>query len=287
MISFWLAGARAVQFSTCLLILSVCVFDRFITDGAPWRSIAKWLLFIAMPLVLISGLVWLAQVTINMSGESLRAEDLRLVVTQTRFGTVWQLRLLIWLALTPAILWAFLPKKMSPLPMWLATLLSAALVASLAWSGHGQFGRPAGWHLAADAAHLVIAGCWPAGLLPLTLLMFKLRQAPINIIRRFSAMSLISVALLTLTGWINSWYMLRSFHNLFWTTYGRVLMVKIAVFLVMVGFGAMNLLRLKPRLESNPRAGARLRFNVAMELILSILVIGIVAFLGLLPPAES
>ena len=284
MIPPWLASARAVHFAACLLILAVCVFDRFIANGPPWRSIARWLCFIALPLAMASGVVWLLQVTISMSGEALNAGDLELVWSQTRFGSVWQVRLYIWIALLVAILWALAPKKTRRLPAWLALVLSAALTGSLAWSGHGQYGRPVAVHLVSDAVHLIVAGCWPAGLAPLVLLLFLSERTPVLVIRRFSAMSLASVGLLALTGTINSWYMLGSIHGLFSTTYGRVLMVKVAVFLVMVGFGAVNLLRLKPALESKPRAGVRLRWNVVAETILFAAVIVVVSILGLLMP---
>lgn len=284
MIPTWLAAARAVHFAACLLILTTCVFDRFIAEGPPWRSIARWLCFIALPLALASGVVWLLQVTISMSGEALSANDLDLVWNHTRFGFVWRLRLFIWIGLAPLAVWAFAPGRTRRTPAWLALALSAALAGSLAWSGHGQFGRPVVVHLTCDAVHLMVAGCWPAGLVPLALFLFLSGRAPIIIIRRFSAMSLASVALLALTGTINSWYMLGSFHGLFWTTYGRVLMVKVAVFSAMVGLGAVNLLRLKPKLESDQRAGVRLRWNVAAEVVLFALVIAVVSILGLLMP---
>jgi putative copper resistance protein D len=283
MIPTWLALARAVHFAACLLILATCVFDRFIAEGPRWRSVARWLCFIALPLALASGVVWLLQVTISMSGEAISDSDLQLVWNQTQFGFVWRLRLFIWIGLAAAVSWAFVPGRTRPTPAWLALVFSAALVGSLAWSGHGQYGRPIALHLACDAVHLIVAGCWPAGLVPLALVLFRSGQAPIHIVRRFSAMSLTSVALLTLSGTINSWYMLGSVQGL-WTTYGRVLMVKVAVFLAMVGFGAVNLLRLKPKLESDARAGVRLRWNAAVEGVLFAVVIAVVSVLGLLMP---
>jgi putative copper export protein len=74
--------------------------------------------------------------------------------------------------------------------------------------------------------------------------------------------------------------------NLWHTAYGRVLLVKISVYCVMVGFGAVNLLYLKPRLASGQRrAAGLLGFNVSAEIILAMVVIAVVALLGLLPPA--
>jgi putative copper resistance protein D len=103
---------------------------------------------------------------------------------------------------------------------------------------------------------------------------------------RFSAMSLTCVSLLTATGLVNACVLLGTVSNLWQTTYGRVLLVKIAVFTLMVGLGAINLLLLKPRLATGQRRAANwLGLTVTAELVLTIAVIAIVALLGLLPPA--
>ena len=116
-------------------------------------------------------------------------------------------------------------------------------------------------HLFADVLPLLVAGFWPTGLLPFALLLQKLRKSsePTNLfpiavfVRRFSALSLGSVALLAATGFINSWFMVGSFSNLCGQSYGQWLLAQI-IFCITITFGAVNLLRLKPRLmiESSP-----------------------------------
>jgi putative copper resistance protein D len=108
------------------------------------------------------------------------------------------------------------------------------------------------------------------------------------VVRRFSAVSLASVALLTVTGFVNAWYLVGPVQNLFYDNYGRWLMVKIILFAVTIGFGATNLIRLKPRLEL-PLPGAavamaQLRRNIRAEICLTTLIIIAVAILGVLPP---
>jgi len=137
-------------------------------------------------------------------------------------------------------------------------------------------------------------------LLPLVLVLRQLRRSSeagrahsiAALVRRFSAMSLGSVTLLALTGWVNAWFLVGSFSNLVEQTYGRWLLVKITFFAIAVAFGAVNLLRLKPRLlaESTPPEKARataaqLQFNVQMELMLGTAIVVVVAVLGILPPA--
>jgi putative copper resistance protein D len=101
-------------------------------------------------------------------------------------------------------------------------------------------------------------------------------------------MSVASVAILAATGLINSWFMVGSVKNLWLTEYGKVLSIKIVCFVIMAGIGAINLLRLKPRLgvdAEGPGVAARMQRNVVGELVLAGVIIAVVGVLGLLPPA--
>ncbi|HUB87720.1 MAG TPA: CopD family protein, partial [Verrucomicrobiae bacterium] len=174
-------------------------------------------------------------------------------------------------------------------------IFAGALLGSLAWAGHGQ--EDSVWHLVADILHLLIAGIWPAGLLPFALLLRKLRRtsepAIVPLVRRFSAWSLFGAAVLAASGLVNAWFLVGSFSNLVGQVYGRWLLAKIILFAAAVSIGAVNLLRLKPRLSTeSPQTknfeatAAQLQFNVRMELFLATAVIVIVAILGILPPAK-
>jgi copper resistance protein D len=99
--------------------------------------------------------------------------------------------------------------------------------------------------------------------------------------------------LLAATGLVNSWFLAGSFSNLIEQTYGRWLLVKIILFCFAVSIGAVNLLRLTPRLtlkklqgENSEAATAQLQFNVQVELFLGIAVVIVVAVLGILPPVS-
>ena len=308
----WLVLTRAVHFAACLYFFGMFAFDRLVAASAGmgerdelsdyWKSRIRWVGPTVLPIVLLSGAVWFALVAAMMSGLPLeRAFKLQIwqvVWSQTQFGAVWKLRLIVWLAAAgPAAFFLFFKPKASRQNKlaWAELVLGGFLLGSLAWAGHGQEG--ARWHLLADVAHLLAAGFWPVGLLPLALLLRKLARvsepargrAMAGLVRRFSVLSLASVSGLTITGWINGWFLVGSFDNLFQQPYGRWLLAKIMLFAFAVGIGAVNLLRLKPRLqaESFPAAStaARLRFNVWLELFFGTLVIVIVAVLGILPPA--
>jgi len=311
MTTTWFILARAVHIGACLLFFGVFAFDRFVVAAISakgkieisnyWQIRIRFLNLILLPVVLLSGIAWFALVAMTMSGQPLQAEILKTVWTQTQFGTVWKIRLIFWFAAAVAAILFHFSKQQTALQrfsIWLQLFFSGALLGSLAWAGHGQ--ETSVWHLSADVLHLLVAGFWPTGLLPFALLLRKLRQAPdpahwqsiAALVRRFSALSLGSVALLAATGLINSWFLAGSFSNLLEQPYGRWLLAKIILFCFAVAISAVNLLRLKPRLliensqTQNPEATiAQLQFNVQTELILGTAIIIIVAILGILPPA--
>ena len=128
----------------------------------------------------------------------------------------------------------------------------------------------------------------------------KLRWDPIGsfspgLFGDFLPLSLIVVALLAVTGILNAYFIVGSFQALFGTSYGQLVLVKIALLILMIGFGAWNLLVLKPgliglamvdkqgRLPATKLVESLVR-NVICETILAACVILVVGFLGVTPP---
>jgi putative copper resistance protein D len=296
--------ARAVHFAACLLFFGMFAFDCFVAVAArlpsniisQWQARTRLLSLILLVVIFISGFAWFISVSMGMGGR-FQPEILKTVWERTQFGTVWKFRLAVWLvAVVVAAFSGFFRSHavLARILVWLEPVLGALLLGSLAWAGHGQ--ETSNWHLFADVLHLLAAGFWPAGLLPFALLLHKLRRAAepgqwlwvALLVRRFSAASLLVVSLLAVTGWVNSCFLVGSFSNLFQQPYGRWLLAKIILFCFAVVIGAVNLLRLKPRLSIASEAGpaaARLQLNVWLELWLGALIIVIVAILGILPPA--
>jgi putative copper resistance protein D len=179
-------------------------------------------------------------------------------------------------------------------------ILAAAYAGSLAWTGHaiGGQGIEGLLHPAADALHLIAAAAWIGGLVPLALLltMAGADSATLAAARtatlRFSSLGIASVATLLVSGLINSWYLVGSISAVTTTNYGRLLLLKLMLFLVMVGVAAANWSRLTPKLVQDAAATAAqqarrgLRRNAAIEALLGSAIIVIVAVLGTLPPAS-
>ncbi len=99
-------------------------------------------------------------------------------------------------------------------------------------------------------------------------------------------MSLGAVSLLAATGMANAYFLVGSFERLTGSVYGRVLIVKVALFAMATALGAWNLLVHKPRMEMEGSALESVRWNVWVEVALGTLIVGAVAILGTLPPSS-
>ena len=108
---------------------------------------------------------------------------------------------------------------------------------------------------------------------------------------RFSNLAVVSVIALLATGIVNGVILVGSFRALLVTEYGRLLLLKIALFAVMLGLAAVNKFRLTPRLGARPDrveeldAVRRLARNCHIELALGLATFAIVGWLGTLHPA--
>jgi putative copper resistance protein D len=89
--------------------------------------------------------------------------------------------------------------------------------------------------------HLVTAAAWVGGLVPL--LMFVAprtwsQQPPLidcfNMLRRFSTLAAWSVTVLAASGVLNTWFMTNGLRSFLGTDYGNLVLVKIALFTVML-----------------------------------------------------
>jgi putative copper resistance protein D len=104
-------------------------------------------------------------------------------------------------------------------------------------------------------------------------------------------LGIISVATLLATGMFNAWILVGSFQALVVTEYGRLLMLKIVAFALMLAFAAVNRLWLTPRLalssanEPSLDGIRQLTRNSIIEIALGLTIFAIVGMLGTLHPA--
>jgi putative copper resistance protein D len=105
----------------------------------------------------------------------------------------------------------------------------------------------------------------------------------------FSQIGYAAVGLLAITGIINSIMLIGSFGAFATTPYGRLLAVKIILFLMMVGLALINRIRLMPRLRGKEPSIVPLRtlsLSVLAEQAIGLAILAVVSLLGTWPPAN-
>ena len=216
------------------------------------------------------------------------------VLFETQFGRVWQLRLgLIAAAFALAAICLAqvkAPRALMPV-LW---LLSVVLLVSLAWISHAAAAGADSVGLLSDGIHLCAAGVWMGGLVPLAILLGRLRGSfslggAVSVLQRFSTLSLCCVSVLVLSGISNSWLLVGSIHALFTTPYGRLLVFKLTLFAILIGLGGRNRFLVKAmrrRAVAGPDLVSQVRRNILCEICFGAAVVAIVACLGVTPPAR-
>lgn len=186
----------------------------------------------------------------------------------------------------------------------LAAGLGALATASLAWMGHGAATEGPGGpvHLLSDILHGWAAAIWIGALVAFLLLIRTRTPAPEataalhRALQGFSGIGTALVAVLVATGAINSWFLVGPAHlDGLWTTpYGRFLLLKLVLFVGMLGLAAANRFQLTPALgrgldsqEQGQVARAALRRSVVIETAFGFAVLGLVALFGTLAPPAS
>ena len=171
-------------------------------------------------------------------------------VFHTKFGEVELLRLVLLAAMIPVLLglqgrlgrssqqWAWMRPALC--------VLGLALLATPGLAGHaGNEGSPA-LGLGLDIAHLGAAAAWLGGLALLGTFLVpgtdrdSLPSDPIRLSLRVSSVAFFAVVLVVTTGVVQSIRQVGSVYALFHTVYGRTLLVKIALVVVMIGLGAVS-----------------------------------------------
>jgi putative copper resistance protein D len=299
--------SRLLQFAAVIVIFGCGAFriyglgvDATATAAdALTTTFDAWFWRVAMfgsIVALLSALSLMLTTTANMAGSALAVVDpdtISKVLLATSFGRVWCWHLVFAIL---AIGVCLAPRARWRMPAIL--VLSFLLLVSLGWVGHAVEGQGVARlvHQINQMVHLLAAGLWLGGLVPLAWLLARARSpsgtAWISVARevvpRFSQMGYAAVALLAATGALNTLLLVGSTQTLVGTPYGRLLGLKILLFLAMVTLALFNRFRLLPRLRREAQASmaaAALARSVLFELGLGLAILAVVSVLGTWPPA--
>ena len=158
--------------------------------------------------------------------------------------------------------------------------IGVGLILSFSSIGHANAQRPAALWTGVDAMHLAALSLWIGGLLMLAFgtptWLTDSDAAPI--VRRFSATSIVAVPVIVVTGVAQTLKLAGGLDDLTGTSWGRTLLVKIAVVTILVAIGGVSQWLLR---HDGPSA---LKRTVLVEALIGITVIALAAALVALPP---
>lgn len=302
----WVTIALRFATYTDLMILfgvplfAVQVLDP--RDHATWISqrYAK-LVGVAAGVGIVLALLGLMTMGMQMSGASDYASVtnhvLGMILMRTDAGMAWAARiaaLLVCLAVAATI-------RSRPAVLFSVTAAAGAIaLATMAWAGHGAMddGARGYVHLGSDVLHLIAAGAWVGALIAFVSMSFAPPAAgdhSVDMLNRtaagFGRMGTAIVAALLVSGVVN--YVLiagPSARPLVSTLYGNLLAAKLVLFALMLALAGANRFFFSPGLEAAMGNGNHLRAirilkrSLRTEASLGFLVLGLVAWLGVLSP---
>lgn len=235
-----------------------------------------------------------------MSGESDFAElrpHIEMMVLETDVGLAWTVRVV---ALVVGGLAVMFNQRAPGISLLIASAAGGIALASLAWNGHGAMdeGSQRYWHFITDILHLLAAGAWLGALIAFALLarINSLQSEErirllVRAVKRFEWVGAVIVVVITVTGIVNYLFIVGpELDEVFLSTYGILLFIKVGLFAGMLVLAALNRFQLGPLLERSLRdrqyrvAANALRRSVVVEWVAAVLIVGLVAWLGTLSP---
>ncbi|MBL8577228.1 MAG: copper homeostasis membrane protein CopD [Mesorhizobium sp.] len=250
-----LSAARLTAFAGLVLAVVVTLPSRTALLGDGWSSVTDS--------TLIGSLLW-----------------------NTSIGTAW----LVQAALAGALALLVLARRDSPA---VTAPMAAALLASTTLTGHAATYE--GWlralHQANAVLHLLSVGAWIGALVPLLLVLPLLANRATAAgaglaLTRFSTMGHVAVALVLVSGGINTVLIVGGLPTDTRSAYQVLLIVKIAVVGAMVSLAVVNRYLLVPRLRLWIGAPKALVAGTLAELVLAAAAIALVAWFGTLQPTQ-
>ena len=233
-------------------------------------------------LVVAAGLLFWRQLR-DVRDPLLLWEDDASALLATSWGLSWRLLAMAALGLVAAFAFAASDGRGSALRRgaWIvASALAAATCAYPAFNGHAAAAEGLRWlAIPADILHVLAAGSWVGGLSFVLIAELRERRHSgrgnallAEVLPHFTQVALIAAALLIATGAFAGWLHVGSPSALATTPYGRILLAKVGLVVVVLVLGAVNWRVLTPRLWGVGGASP-LRRNATRELIVAHLVI--------------
>jgi copper transport protein len=213
----------------------------------------------------------------------------------TSWGTGWLIGII---GICLAAVGFTIVKRASPRAGWSVAALGAlAIGIAPALTGHAMATRPVGLSLITDALHVLAACAWLGTLLSLLFAALPLVRGErsrerigsgalvASLVRAFHPVALTCAAIVIASGLIAAWLRLPTVASLWESSYGRLLLLKLAFVTIVVVLGALNWRRMMPRLGDEDSA-RRITRTAGAELTIAALVLAVTAVLVSTSPPD-
>jgi copper transport protein len=223
----------------------------------------------------------------------------------TRLGEALTVRLALLAAAAALLIWlctrlVTAARRARTLAGLIGAVVTVGIAATWAVSGHADTGIQTALAIPVDVTHLTAMAVWLGGLTVLAGIVLgrggpEQRGEKARLVRRFSPVALSCVIVLVGTGTYQSWRQVGTPSALTGTAYGRLLLVKLAGVLLLIGLGYLArawIARHRDGHDADPGAPApaaisTLRRSVAGEVAVGICVLALTSALVNAPPART
>ena len=289
------AVARFLAYGGVLLAVGGALFLVFAHDGGDERPLLLEVVSTAAGVGLVGALVAIpaqAALATGRGTDAVTDIDALRAGLRNGLGVSTLLCVLGTLAVVAAV-------RFAPSARTRAVVLAGGAVVATAFalSGHSRAASPRALVMLADAAHVAAAAAWFGGIVLLVLVLWARRTSDAEresavatgrVVVRYSRVATVAVIAVGIAGLALGWSEVRALKALTSTTYGKLLLVKVAVVGVIAALGLYNHFRLVPAIEQAPKkAGVALRRTVSIEALVMVVVLGITAVLVNTTPARD
>ncbi|UHP09514.1 copper resistance protein CopC [Listeria marthii] len=204
-----------------------------------------WLALVFLGVALLIQLFVQTSITTGVSiWESFQPSQLTAFLA-TKTGYMWISEFVVWFVLAIFTIIMFRKNKQSS---WFALLTETALIGYLifakAQNGHAAASADKIVSITADMLHMIAASVWVGGILVLLFVLPRTGKAR-EIWSRFAIVAIIAVASILVSGLLMAVMNIGQMANLFTTNYGKMLLFKIGLFLLMALLGLGHYIYLK------------------------------------------
>ncbi|MBI3254358.1 MAG: CopD family protein, partial [Nitrosarchaeum sp.] len=265
-------------------------------DKLEYSHHGKFMTITGIGLVLI-----FASNILMLAVQTIRLETSVFEVIKTDFGNMWLIRMTITGILLG--LWFGMDRKKNlsiknKIPMLTATL---GLIGTSSMIGHGAASgeTPA---VILDYIHNFVAAVWIGGIIYFVFTLLptfsqleepKREKMTLVLIPRFSIMFIVAVGIVIITGPTLMWFLESDVGLITESVYGKLILVKISIAAIMVGFGGYFQFKIQKKAEKDLQLGSivvykKLKRSLKFDVMLGIALLGVVALLanGTLPAGE-